>query len=265
MVAVKVLSIIGCIVLGILALVLFIKAILFKKHLLDNFKRCNVIVAGKKGTGKGLVFQYVINHRHDDYYSNINYSQKYDKRFHRIYSLNQVSTMPNTYLSFINNQFERTPHLFKEGKDIYIDDIGVFLPSYMDSTLYKKFPSMPIFYALSRHLYNSNVHCNTQNIERGWKALREQADFYIQVRKTIKLFGFFFITFMTTYDRYQSALQNLRPIKTRMLNKYSKAQVDVFNAQNGMIKNGFIIQTKRTLHYDTRAFEKVLLKGKRKY
>ncbi len=151
-----------------------------------------------------------------------------------------------------------------ENKDIYISDIGVYLPSYMDSKLYSKFPSMPVFYALSRHLYNCNVHCNTQNIERGWKALREQADFYIQVKKTYKIFNWLFITKYISYDKYESAKQNLLPIKNRLLNKYSKAENDIYNAQNGDIRIGYIFQTKRKLYYDTRAMEKILLKGKRK-
>lgn len=251
--------IIGGIILTIILLVLILKYFFFKRYVLNNFKSCNVIVAGKKGTGKDLVFNYVINHRKDYYYSNISYGGE-----HKIITLKDVSVYPNTYLSLINNQVEKQPHTFKDGKDIYLSDIGNFLPSYMDSTLYKLFPSMPIYYSLSRHLYNNNVHCNTQNIERGWKALREQADFYIQVRGTIKLFGFIFITKMRTYERYESAKQNLAPLKVRLLNKVSKAQYDLYVAQNGVIKVGYLIQFKHQLHYDTRAFEKILLKGKRK-
>lgn len=258
--------VIALIVLGILLiifLILFVNYQINKKYVIRQFKQCNVIVAGPKGTGKGLIFQYVINARKDFYYSNVPYGNIYG--FKLIKSLNEVSTMPNTYKSFIENKFEKQPHYFKEGKDIYIDDIGVFLPSYMDSTLYKTYPSMPIYYALSRHLYNSNVHCNCQNVERGWKALREQADFYIQVGSTIKLFGRIFITRFTTYERYESAKQKLQPIKKRLLNKFSKAQYDLYVAQNGVIKRCYFIQFKHNLHYNTRYFEKVLLKGPRKY
>lgn len=247
-------------VILVIAFILFIKYIFFKRYVLNNFKSCNVIVAGKKGTGKDLVFNYVINHRHDYYYSNIDYGGK-----HKKITLKDVSVYPNTYLNLINDKVDRQPHTFKDGKDIYLSDIGNFLPSYMDSTLYKLFPSMPIYYSLSRHLYDNNVHCNTQNIERGWKALREQADFYIQVKGTIKLFGMIFITRMITYEKYESAKQNLLPLKIRWFNKQSKAQHDLYVAQNGKINSGFFIQFKNQLHYDTRAFEKILLKGKRKH
>ena len=215
------------IIIGLIILLVF----LFKNHLVNrnllwHFKHCNVIVAGKKGSGKDLLFQGIINKRKDFYYSNISYGGK-----HKIVTLEDVSVKPNSYLNMVKNQIVKSPHKFKEGKDIYISDIGNFLPSYMDSKLYQLFPSMPIFYSLSRHLYNSNVHCNTQNIERGWKALREQADFYVQVKRTYKIFGLL-ITKYYSYDRYESAKQNLLPIKTRLINKYSKAQVDFFKCSS---------------------------------
>lgn len=241
-------------------IIICVKNALVNKNILWNFKHCNVIVAGKKGTGKDLMFNWVIRKRHDFYYSNISYGGK-----HKIITLKEVSCMPNTYYNLINDKVEKQPHLFKEEKDIYISDIGNFLPSYMDSTLYKYFPSMPLFYSLSRHLYNNNVHCNTQNIERGWKALREQADFFIQVKRTYKLFGLLFVTKYYSYERYESAKKNLLPIKTRLLNKYSKAEADIYRATNGEIQKGYLFQWRHQLRYNTRAFEKILLKGRRKY
>lgn len=226
--------------------------------MLWHFKHCNVLVGGKKGSGKDLLFQYVINKRNKPYYANILYGGKGKK-----ITLKDVSCAPNDYERITNNQIVKSPHIFKEKSDIYISDIGIFLPSYMDSKLYNKFPSMPIFYALSRHLYLNNVHCNTQNIERGWKALREQADFYIIVKRTWSI-PFFLITKFYTYDKYESARQGLTPVKTRLINKYSKAETDIYKATNGDIRQGFIIQRKTKVKYDTRAFEKILLRGRRK-
>jgi len=242
----------------LIALVWWLKQCIFTHDIIHNFKKCNVVVAGKKGTGKDLIFNKVINKRHDHYYSNIKYGGKC-----KVISLKAVSVMPNTYKDFINENVTKISRTFREKKDIYISDGGIFLPSYMDSTLYKTYPSMPIYYALSRHLYNHNLHVNVQNYERLWKALREQADFFITCKKTIKIFGIFF-TKCITYDKLQSAMQGLLPIKSRFLNKYSKAEVDLFNSQNGEIKSGWVIQFKHNIHYDTRAFEKVILKGRRK-
>lgn len=243
----------------IIALVFLIGNAMVNSNTLWHFKHCNVLVAGKKGSGKDMLFQWVINKRHERYYANISYGGHCKK-----IKLKEVSCAPNDYDHIVNDNIEKQPHFFREKCDIYISDIGVYLPSYMDSKLYAKFPSMPIYYALSRHLANNNVHCNTQNIERGWKALREQADFYVQVKRTFKIFGFLFITKYFTYDNYESARQNLKPINTRLLNKYSKANVDEYRALHGDIKRGFLIQFKSMLKYDTRAMEKILLKGKRK-
>lgn len=251
--------IIIALILSVVGIVLLVKNYTTFSNMLWHFKHCNVIVAGKKGSGKDLLFQKIINKRKDYYYSNISYGGN-----HKIVCLKDVAVKDNSYLTLVNDKVNKQPHYFKESKDIYISDIGNFLPSYMDSKLYQLFPSMPLFYSLSRHLYDNNVHCNTQNIERGWKALREQADFYVQVKRTYKL-PFILITKYYTYDRYESARQNLLPIKTRMINKYSKAQVDLYNAQNGDIRKGFFITRKSKIRYNTRAFEKVLLKGRRKY
>lgn len=250
-------TIIILIALVILA-ILWISHLIFASNVLQHFKKCNVIVAGKKGSGKDLLFQWVINKRaKENYYANIDYGNKYTN-----IKLLDISTYPNDYNAIVNDKIEKQEHTIREKADIYVSDIGIFLPSYMDSTLYKKFPSMPIFYALSRHLYSNNVHCNTQNIERGWKALREQADFYCVCKRTIKIFGWL-ITKVYTYENYESAKQNLEPIKTRFMNKYSKAEVDIYKATNGEIRKGHIFNRIKKMHYNTRAFEEILLKGDR--
>lgn len=226
-------------------------------NMLWHFKNGNVIVSGKKGRGKDLLFQYVIYKRKDFYYSNINYGGS-----RKIISLSDVSCAPNTYDTFIKNTVVKTPHKFKEGKDIYISDGGSFLPSQMDSVLHKAYPSMPLYYALSRHLYNSNVHVNTQNLERVWKALREQADFYPVCKRVYKWFPGFLIIKVISYDKYDSALKGLLPLNKRM-NKDSKNQFDLYLAQNGDIRKFYVFVSKRKIKYNTRAFEKVLLRGKR--
>ena len=226
-------------------------------NMLWHFKNGNVIVSGKKGRGKDLLFQYVIYKRKDFYYSNINYGG-----FRKIIPLSEVSCAPNTYDSFIKDTITKTKHKFKEGKDIYISDGGSFLPSQMDSILHKAYPSMPLYYALSRHLYNSNVHVNTQNLERVWKALREQADFYPVCKRVYKWLPGFLIIKVISYDKYDSAIKGLLPLNKRM-NKDSKNQFDLYTAQNGDIRKFYVFVSKRKIKYNTRAFEKVLLKGKR--
>lgn len=255
---------IGIIIVSIILIIWIIKQHHTFNYVLWHFNKCNVIVAGKKGSGKDLLFQKVINKRKDFYYSNISYGGN-----HKIISLKDISLQDKetkkhlTYNDFLNDNVIKSKHKFYEGKDIYISDGGIFLPSHMDSSLHKTYPSLPIFYALSRHLYDSNIHVNVQNFERLWKPLREQADFFVYVHRTIKL-PFILLTRYTTYEKLETAIQRVNPMKVRALNKFSKAEVDKHNATFGVIKNGWVVQRKRKVKYDTRAFEKIVLKGKRK-
>lgn len=240
--------------LAVLFLIVFvIRAWLFGGELCRNFQRCNVVVDGKKGKGKDLVFQYVINRRKKPYYSNIDYGGKHDP-----IKLEQVSTKPNTYIDFISEKLKPTEagRLY-EKQDVYISDGGVFLPSYMDSTLYKLYASMPIYYALSRHLAEHNIHVNIQNESRLWKALREQADYFVHVQKNIKLPHFILLK-LYTYEKEESVQRVIKPMKRRLFNKFSKAEADQFEAEHGEIKGGWLIIRKKSIKYDTRAFEKKL-------
>lgn len=268
--------VIGIIIFLILFVIILIWSLnnsLSVHNMLWHFKHGNVIVGGKKGKGKDLIFNYVINKRKDFYYSNIDYSIPHNivkkgdfqtlknynscklNKNRELISLFDVSVFPNTYNNFVREEYFKIHRRFYDKKDIYISDIGNFLPSYMDSQLYKNFPSMPLLYSLSRHLYANNVHCNTQNIERAWKALREQADFFVIVKRTYHIFGLL-ITKCYSYDNYNSAVNALKPIKKRMLNKFSKANTDMYNASNGDIRKFYVFQRVKKITYDTRAFEK---------
>jgi len=245
--------IIGAVLIGVVLLIVFlIRAWLFGRFVKRNFQRCNVVVDGKKGKGKDLLFQYVINKRKAPYYSNIDYGGKYEP-----IKVKDISVNPNTYVDFINDRITQCKRTMKERKDVYISDGGIYLPSYMDSQLYKAFPSFPIYYALSRHLADHNIHVNVQNVGRLWKALREQADFFVHVETNVKL-PFFILVKCITYDNVNSATETLKPIRGRWFNKFSKAEVDVFNAQHGDIRGGWVIIPKWRIKYNTRALEPVL-------
>lgn len=229
-----------------------------KVFLCNVFNKNNVIVFGKKGCGKDLLFQYVINSRHKKHFSNIYFNKKTE-----IVCLKDLELKNNTYDNFINNDVNQEIKIEKfEGKDFYISDIGVMLPSQYDTKLYKCYPSFAIFYALSRHLYNSNVHCNTQNLGRVWKALREQADSYIKcvgVEKPLLLglFGFLRINFIY-YDKYESANQSLLPLPFGFMNKFLNANAKQYYATNGLIKSSYVLINKKSIKYDTRAFHKIV-------
>lgn len=239
-------------ILAVILLFFVVKAYLTKKRITNEFKRCNVIVYGKKGNGKDLLFQAVINKRKAPYYANISYGGD----FERIWA-NKISVEPNTYDEFIKDNVKVIEKVLSEKKDIYLSDGGIILPSQYDAILHKTFPSLPIYYALSRHLSNSNIHVNTQNLERLWKALREQADYYIRCRGVIRL-PFFLVVKTTEYDKYETALKNLLPMNAPLFNKFGSAERAQYEATNGFIKNGFIIIRKKSVHYDTRAYHKII-------
>lgn len=237
-----------------LAVLLFflVRCWLFGRHVVRNFKASNVIVDGKKGKGKDLLFQYVIRKRRKPYFANVSYGGRW-----KSLDLKSLSVSPNDYESFIDGEIEQVERVFPERMDAYISDGGVYLPSYADSLLHKHYKSLPLFYPLSRHLADMNVHVNVQNLSRVWKPIREQADFFVHVKGRVKL-PFHILIHANTYDKEESALRCLEPMKGRILNKFSKAEVDAYRAEHGEIKSGWLILPKRWIEYDTRAFEKIL-------
>lgn len=231
-----------------------------KAFILDKFIKGNVIVAGKKGKGKDLFFNYVINKRKAPCISNIQYNEKYCIKKDLDYlRLKDSEGNEIEYRDFLENKFKPIRKTFKENEDYYISDAGVFLPSQYQGELCKNYKSLPITYGLSRHLGSFSIHANTQNLNRLWDKLREQADSYFIIRKSINC-GLFFIQKLTYYDDYNRALQNLRPFHTNKLlsSKENKALAENFRAQNGLIMDLFIIQSKKNIKYDTREFHKII-------
>lgn len=256
----KIIITIALVVGLIILLVLWIKHAIFIGNLKARFNNSNIIIFGYKSRGKDLLTNWAINVRKEPYYANMSYT-KNDKYFMPI-EVKDLSLSPNTPDRFIKGDLVKTPHALMERTNCYISDIQVHLPNYLDSKLYVKYPSLPVFYPLSSQLYDMNIIFNCQDINRGWKALREQADYFIWCRKTYKILGWL-ITSVYGYEKYETAQKKLLPVKTRFLNKYSKAEVDIYNATNGEIIHGLVIQHKSKVHYDTRHFEKLLLSGER--
>ena len=212
------------------------------KWLVDEFSRCNVIVFGKKGSGKDLLFAHVIALRKDRHYANIPYNGLTD-----VIRLEDVSLTPNTFEDCINGTIKRQAPRFEDGKDIYISDGGIYLASQYDPQLNKLYPSMPIFYALSRHLYNNNIHVNAQNLGRIWLKLRDQAECYIRVTGTVDK-GDYLLVSVVTYDNYRAASLGLLP-----------SQNEQFVATNGEIVARRFRVYKAELEYDTRYFRDVFI------
>lgn len=241
------------ILIAIVAIVC-IKSWLFRIELTKHFAKNNVIVFGAKGCGKDLLFQKIIKVRKQEYYSNLSYGYKYNE-----FEMKDLLLDDNTFDNFIQGEVKpcKEEDFPFENKDIYISEGGILLPSTYDIKLWKMYPSFPISYALSRHLWNNNIHYNSQNLERAWKALREQADYFIWCRGCIKL-PFLIIIRCISYDKYQSALNHTLPMPSSLFNKTTRALKAQFDATNGRIKKGLVFVWKPTIKYDTRYFKQVV-------
>lgn len=239
--------------IGIIALAVYLT--ISKSHLLKLFENGNVITFGKKRKGKDLLNCFVANNQKKSrgIFGNISYN----KRTHVI-SHCLLDVFPNNQFDLIDGKYHIIDKPLMLGlyykSDYFISDAGIMFPSDMDYKLHQKCPYMPIAYALSGQLWGMNIHCNTQALDRLWKPLREQADNYVKALWTINIFGFL-ITKYRSYDKYSSALQDVRPFKAVGIgNEYSKAMVSIERSKYGEIKEGIIIQHKSTLKYDTRVF-----------
>lgn len=230
---------------------LFIYDQIQKTNLKSHFKQGNVIVFGKKGKGKDVLFDYITSTR-KKYYSNIPYSKT---PYALITPKDLTFEYDIDYRLLIEGTYRKGKPLFEENIDVFLSDSGIFFPSQYDSSLHKMYPSFSVFYALSRHLYNMNVHANTQALSRLWKALREQADSYIKCLGVIKLPLFLVLKFRY-YDKYSSAENDVRPIKRGLICNENK---DIHNANVGVVKEGFIILLKPKIKYNSRIFKTMLL------
>lgn len=246
---IKVLILIAVVLVG----VAISKILKTRKFIVKQFERCNIIVFGKKRTGKDLLFQFVINKRDTAHYANIQYSEKTEIR-----SLKDFSCAPNIYKNFIDGTVKVIPKKNAERTDFYISDGGIILPSQYQGDLVKLYPSFPTYYALTGHLTDSNIHINTQVLTRVWDKLREQADGYFMTLNTLHI-GRLFMTSLIYYDRYQSALDTLRPFPCSFFSsKEKKAMKADFDAKHGIVKHMLLFQVLPKSCYDTRYYHRVL-------
>lgn len=223
------------------------------RMLLRKIKKDSLILFGKKGHGKTLLMSEMSRmDRRTGYVSTTDFKHK---RQEPLIVYSQVNVGENTWENVIEGKFFPCEQMPWEGKPIYLDDAGIFLPNFVDTTLKKKYPSLPVAYAVWRHLYNAPIHINSQNVERTWKLIREQADGYILARGVIRL-GAFAIVKSTYYDRIESAKKELSPMKSTLFNKYNKAELNLFEANNGIVKDFYIFAPSWRNRYDSRYFKR---------
>lgn len=241
-------------ILLLVPLIIVVFKCVTSRAFLRKIKEDSNVICGRKGKGKSkLMSEMTRMDSKTGYLGNIDFKHKGGE----IIDINEISVFPNTYKNFLNGEIVQINKRDDfEGKPIYIDDAGVYLPNYADSELKKVYPSLPIAYALWRHLYNAPIQINCQCFDRPWKLIREQADGFILCRKTWKFpFGFQFVS-CTYYSKASSCEQELKPLNPLLFNKFSKAGVQEYKATNGEIRNMLIFAPTWRNKYDSRVFHK---------
>lgn len=232
------------------------------RSVIKLFESGNVCVTGLRGTGKDVLFGNVISRRNAPYVSNIDYGGYYTK-----VNLKDITLSDNKFTNFIEGDLHEYVYPYARGSDVYISDVGVYMPSQFCNELNKLYQGLSSYQALSRQVSRNNFHINVQNLNRAWDKIREQSDIYIRCRRCFVLFkGKLVIQAITTYDKYQSCLDRVKPCRIRvpMLNKEAQTNAriyrDNFFNQHGEVRNRILIYRNRSKH-DTYYFERLLRDG----
>ena len=231
------------------------------------FEKFSIITFGPRGSGKDLLNSNVVAYRKKPYCSNMNYCEGIKKEPLR-YPFNPVYIRlgGNKFSNFAGNHIIPYDYPLPDKCDFYISDAGVYFPAHEDSSLNKQYPEIPMFQALVRHLGDSNFHCNVQNPERLWKKIREQAELYVRcIDCKVSKRGIVTQKIMV-YDRYQSAVDSVEPLKVAMplFGRGVKTDISLtrakFKAQYGNIWT-FNLKYKNKACYDSRRFKRILEQG----
>lgn len=230
------------------------------KKIVKLFKKGNVCVCGLRGRGKDVLFGNVVNRRKGAYISNLNYGGAYYPL-----EINKLDIGSNTFSNFLEGNVKNYTFPYPLGSDVYISDAGVYFPSQHCSELNRKYDSLVCYQALSRQVSHNNVHFNAQNLNRVWDKIREQSDIYILCNWCFVFLGFVFQK-VTLYDKYQSAVDRVKPcrVKVPFFNKEAKVQAriyrDNFTNTHGKVSSRLLFYRNKSKH-DTYYFQRLLTKG----
>jgi len=218
--------------------------------LVDIFNNHKTETFGYQGTGKDLLTSHVIRLIGRPHYGNMCYDDNTV-----LFDLKDLNAGGNTYQDLINGTVNKFPRRFAEGWHKYISDCGIYLPSQYYKDLEELYPGMPVEFALHRQLYNSQIHINSQDIDRPWTKLTEQIDVYINTLSVRKQGEYLYVRYIY-YTKYDSARRRLLPLpRTKGIGGDRDAAQ--FYATNGEISEHEIRAHMRDIEYDTRYFKNV--------
>lgn len=231
------------------------------KKIIQLFEDGNVCVCGLRGKGKDMLMANVIARRKIPYVSNVNYGGS-----HYQFNYEDINCGENTYKNFIEGKLKYYKFPFEDGTDVYLSDAGIYFPSQFCSDLNRHYQYMSVFQAISRHVGQSNFHFNAQSLNRVWDKIREQSDNFLLCRSCWYFYGIV-LQKVTIYDRYQSAVDRMKPLylplpmfANKEMRLQRKMEYARYEAQHGSIKNGLLLYRNKST-YDTRLFKKLLEEG----
>lgn len=233
-------------------------------HIRKLFDKGSVCVTGQRGSGKDMLLGNVAV-RKKQHISNVPYGRGFiPLEFSKL-------DIGNTNDALISGNVNPYEYPYPEGVDIFISDIGIYFPSQYNDALYRKHGTLPYFAALSRQLgKGTNVHLNTQNLNRCWLAWREQSDMYLRC-EWCKVLGRLVIQSVVEYDKYESCLNRVDPFwypscpisasreEKRLHRNNKRLALQRFREMHGLVKRHLLLYVNRA-DYDTYYF-KTLLKG----
>lgn len=234
------------------------------KRIVKMFELGNVCVCGLRGTGKDVLTGNVIVRRNKPYVSNLDYTNGVQ---HHKLSFSNLEMGRNTYKQLIDGDVKYYEYPYPSGSDVYVSDAGIYLPSQYCNELNKYYPFLPTYFALSRQVSHNNFHVNVQHLGRVWDKIREQSDLYIRCRSCVFLFGKIVFQRITIYDKYESALNRVKPCRitvplfaSKEVKLNARMYRDKFYNTYGDVKNHFLLYINKSNH-DTYYFEKLFKNG----
>lgn len=235
------------------------------------FENGNVCVCGERGAGKDMLFANIINCRNLPYISNAEYIKKKGLKI-QYYPLDfsAINCGGNTYKNFMSGKLLPYKYPYPLGVDVYITDVGVYMPSQYCNELNKYYKEIPTFMALSRHLGECNVHINVQNLNRAWDKLREQSRTYITCLKCRVLRLPFnrqlVVQRVRIYEKSQSCVDNVPALKLPFYMYLGRDRMQArlyklnYRISHGSIIDRNLVYFNRS-NYDTHVFRDMLEKG----
>lgn len=241
----------------------------FFRYFRKKFEKDNVCVVGLKGKGKDLMFGNVINRRKKPYISNIDY----DNRKHYMpLDFDKIDCAGARWSDFVDGTVPYYEFPYCEAADVYVSDVGIYLPSQYCNEINKRYPYIATYQALSRQLSKNRFHINTQNLNRCYDKIREQSDTFFLCDKCIYIPKLnIVIQKIIEYDKYQSCVDRVKPCKIRvpLFNKSAKTQakiyVDNFFNTHGNVKSHWVIyhnKSKHNTYYFAELFKRGIKNGK---